>query len=65
MVTELRHPVADAGDAATMGWISAAFLTAGKFHINFYEDEFPEIIVLDGLIQCEELSALLYHRFGR
>ena len=65
VVAELALLETNAGNAATANWITATFLTAGKLHTNFYEDEFPEIIVLGGLIQCEELSALLYQRFGR
>ena len=64
VIVELRRLVANAGEPATANWISATFLTAGKLHSNFYENELHEDIVLGGLIQCEELSALLYHRFG-
>ena len=64
VVAELALLETNAGDAATANWITATFLTAGKLHTNFYEDEYPEIMVIGGLIQCEELSALLYHRFG-
>ena len=65
VIVELRRLVANAGEPATANWISATFLTAGKLHSNFYENELHEDIVLGGLIQCEELSALLYRRFGR
>ena len=65
VITELRRLVANTGDLATARWIGATFLTAGKLHTNFYEDELTHDIVMDGLIQCEELSALLYQRFGR
>ena len=64
VVSELALLVANAGDAATANWISATFLTAGKLHINFYEDELPDNIVIGSLIQCEELSELLYARFA-
>ena len=64
VVDELSILIANAGDADTARWITATFLTAGKLHINFYENELSEYIVIGGLIQCEELSALLYHRFG-
>ena len=64
VVSELALLVANAGDAATANWISATFLTAGKLHINFYEDELPDNIVIGGLMQCEELSELLRRRFG-
>ena len=65
VVTELRHLVANTGDMATARWISATFATAGKLHINFYEDELTQEIVMDSLILCEELSEFLYNRFGR
>ena len=65
VVDELSILIANAGDADTARWITATFLTAGKLHINFYEDELTENMVIGGLIQCEELSALLYQRFGR
>ena len=65
VVTELARLIDNAGDPATARWITATFLTAGKLHINFYENELSEYIVIGGLIQCEELSALLYQRFGR
>ena len=64
VIVELRRLVVNAGDLATARWIGAAFLTAGKLHTNFYEDELHKDIVLDGLIQCEELSELLYTRFA-
>ena len=65
VVSELRRLIANTGDVATARWIGATFLTAGKLHTNFYENEISHDIVMDGLMQCEELSALLYHRFGR
>ena len=65
VVTELRRLVANTGDMATARWLSAAFATAAKLHINFYEDELTHEIVMDCLIQCEELSEFLYNRFGR
>ena len=64
VVTELRRLVANTGDMATARWISTAFATAGKLHINFYEDELTQEIVMDSLIQCEEFSEFLYNRFG-
>ena len=65
VITELRRLLANAGEPATARWIGATFLTARDLHTNFYENEISHDIVMDGLIQCEELSALLYHRFGR
>ena len=65
VVDELALLVASAGDVDTAHWIGAALATASRLHINFYEDDLSENSVIGGLIQCEELSALLYHRFGR
>ena len=64
VIVELRRLVANTGDLAAARWIGVTFLTAGKLHTNFYEDELHKDIVLDGLIQCEELSALLHARFA-
>ena len=64
VIVELRRLVANTGDLATARWIGATFLTARDLHTNFYEDELHKDIVLDGLMQCEELSALLYARFA-
>ena len=63
VIVELRRLVVNTGDLATARWIGVTFLTAGKLHTNFYEDELHKDIVMDGLIQCEELSELLYARF--
>ena len=63
VVAQLRRLAADAGDVDTARQIGAAFLIAGKLHINFYEDELPHDIVLDGLMMCEEMSARLYALF--
>ena len=65
VITELRRLVANTGDMVTARQITGVFQIALNLHTNFYEDELTYDIVLDGLIQCEELSALLYHRFGR
>ena len=65
VVTQLRRLLADAGDAETARQISRAFLAAGKLHINFYEDDLPDDLVLEGLIECEELSGRLYALFWR
>ena len=64
VIDELRLLVANAGDPATARWINAIFLTAGKLHSNFYENELSEYSVLDGLMACEELSERLYALFG-
>ena len=64
VVTELRLLVANAGDLATARRITGTFQIARDLHTNFYENELSEAIVLDGLMQCEELSELLYRLFG-
>ena len=63
VVVQLRRLAADAGDTETANWIGGVFLIASKLHSNFYEDELHEDIVLDGLIQCEQLSERLYALF--
>ena len=63
VVTQLRRLVADAGDAQTARQISNAFSTARDLHTNFYENELSEDIILDGLIQCEEMTELLFALF--
>ena len=64
VVDELVLLAANAGDRDIANWIGAVFLTASRLHINFYENELPEHIVFGGLMQCEELSELLYARFA-
>ena len=64
VVGELARLAGNAGDTETRNWISAVFLTASRLHSNFYENEMPEIVVLGGLISCEELSERLYQLFG-
>ena len=64
VIVELRRLVANTSDLTTARWIGVTFLTAGKLHTNFYEDELHKDIVMDGLIQCEELSELLHARFA-
>ena len=63
VITQLRRLAADAGDTETARQIGEAFLIAGKLHINFYEDELPDDIVLDGLMKCAEMSERLYALF--
>ena len=64
VVDELALLVACAGDVDTAHWIGAAFATASRLHINFYEDELSENVVIGSLMQCEELAELLRRRFG-
>ena len=63
VVSELALVAANAGDTDIANWISGVFLIANRLHGNFYENELPDNIVIGGLIQCEELSELLYTRF--
>ena len=64
VVDELALLVAGAGDPDTANWIAGVFLIASRLHINFYEDELTENIVIGGLMQCEELADFLRRRFG-
>ena len=64
VIVQLARLVANAGDPATARWITITFQAARDLHANFYENELHEDIVLGGLIQCEELSELLYTRFA-
>ena len=64
VVDELALMVAGAGDVDTARWIGAALATASRLHINFYENELSENVVIGGLMQCEELAELLRRRFG-
>ena len=61
---ELARLAASFGDTAIRREINRALMTAGKLHVNFYENELPEDAVLEGLIHCEELSELIYRRFA-
>ena len=53
----------NAGDTAIRRQINRALITARQLHINFYENELHEGTILDGLMECEELSELLHNRF--
>ena len=63
VVTQLCLLAADSGEAAAARRMSRAFATANQMHTNFYEDELSEYFVLEWLIECEELSELLFARF--
>ena len=52
------------GDTAIHSEINRALITARQLHVNFYEDELRDHTVIEGLIQCEELSELLHNRFA-
>ena len=60
---ELARLARNAGDLETARLINRTIMIANQLHANFYEDDLPEDGVLEGLIDCEELSALLYARF--
>ena len=63
VVWELAGLARNAGDTAAAHEIIRDFSTARTQHINFYENELPDVVVLGELIQCEELSARLYALF--
>ena len=64
VVDELARLVANAGDADTARRLHINFLVASALLHNYYENEFTELLVRDGLMFCEELSELLYQRFS-
>ena len=59
---ELARLPRNAGDADAARRIIRHFGTARSLHIN-YEDDLPDVVVLEGLIDCEELSDQLYALF--
>ena len=61
---ELARLAGNAGDTDTARWIRTILNTAGRLHANFYENELPEDAVIEGVMQCEELSELIRRRFG-
>ena len=63
MIEELAQLARNAGDAAEARQIIRSFRTARDQHSNFYEDELSEYFVLEGLIECEELSDRLFALF--
>ena len=63
VVTQLAQLVEDNGDADTARQITSGFSVARDLHTNFYENELSEYIVLKNLMECEELSALLFALF--
>ena len=63
VVAELARLAGNAGDTETRNRIGSDFLIASKLHSNFYENEMPDVMVLGGLISCEELSQKLYELF--
>ena len=64
VLVELGRLAANSGDTDIRREINRALTTARDLHTNFYEDELFEDTVLEGLIQCEELSELLHTRFA-
>ena len=63
VVNQLYLLARNAGDTDTARQIIRAFGTANQLHANFYEDELSDYVVMEWLIQCEELSALLFALF--
>ena len=63
VVDALARLARDAGAVADARQIVRAFATANQMHANFYEDETSDYFVLEGLIECEELSHRLYTLF--
>ena len=63
VVEELARLARNAGDTDAARQIMRAFRTARDQHANFYEDEISDYFVIEGLIECEELSARLYALF--
>ena len=60
---ELARLARNAGDTTTSRELNRNFTTAGKLHSNFYENELPEDVVIEGLMDCEELSERLFALF--
>ena len=63
VVHGLARLVGNSGDAANRRLINNSFRIARSLHFNFYEDRDHWDEVLDGLMQCEELSQRLYQLF--
>ena len=63
VVSELARLATSYGDAATARRMTGIFQIARDLHANFYENELTDVIVLGGLMECEELSELLHNRF--
>ena len=64
VTAELALVAGYAGDADIARTIRSIFQIARDLHTNFYENELRDDIVIEGLMLCEELSELLYARFG-
>ena len=60
---ELAALARNAGDTDAARQIIRSFNAARTQHANFYENELPDVVVLEELIHCEELSALLFTLF--
>ena len=63
VVVELSRLARSAGDADAARRMLLAFRIASDQHTNFYEDDLVADVVLEGLIECEELSDQLYALF--
>ena len=64
VIDELARLAGNAGDTDTARRLRINFLVASALLHNYYENEFTELLVRDGLMFCEELSKLLYQRFS-
>ena len=64
VVAELARLAGNAGDTDTARWIRTTFLVASSLLHNYYENEYPKDLVRFGLMECEDLSELLHHRFA-
>ena len=60
---ELARLARNAGDLDSARLINRTIMTANQMHANFYENELHADTVLEGLIQCEEMSDRLYALF--
>ena len=60
---ELIRLLRNAGDADSARLLSLTIMTANQMHANFYENELHADTVIEGLIQCEEMSDRLFALF--
>ena len=63
VIWELARLARNAGDLENARLINRTIMIADRLHINFYENDLAEDSVLEGLIECEELSAQLFALF--
>ena len=63
VVWELARLSRNAGDVAAARELNRKFALARSLHANFYENELPQDVILEWLIDCEEVSQQLYALF--